>query len=150
MLVSVTVLYYTGFSFPSWSNPSFLSAWSAASVKQHWQTHVDLMRQKISSFVVFFKAPHMLVEACIQDLFLYICLLDFSSIFKSYVLSCIYFNSVTVPFNPCGIWNLWERNGKKMITRKIHWLIYRFLQGFHGTGHAETLIRHFAFVCQQL
>lgn len=86
----------------------------------------------------------MLVAACIEDLFLYLCLLDSSSIFKSYVLSCIYFNSVTVPFNPCGIWSLWERNGI------LHWLLYILLQGFHGIGHAETLIRYYAFVCQQL
>lgn len=53
----------------------------------------------------------MFVAACIEDLFLYLCLLNSSSIFKFYVLSCIYFNSVTVPFNPCGIWSLWERDG---------------------------------------
>lgn len=64
----------------------------------------------MSSFVIF-KALPDLVAAYLRDLFLYLCLLDCSSIFKSRALSCAYFNSVTLPFNPCGIQSLWERSG---------------------------------------
>lgn len=87
-----------------------LSWWSTATVKGHWQNPRWLKWDK--GFQVFSSKPfHGHVAACLRELFLYLCLLDSSSIFKSHALSCAYFNSVTVPFNPCGIWSLWERSG---------------------------------------
>lgn len=87
-----------------------LSGWSTASVKGHWQNPRWLKWDKGFQVLVFFKALHGLAAACLRELFLYLCLLDSSSIFKSHALSCAYFNFVTVPFNPCGIWSLWERS----------------------------------------
>lgn len=74
----------------------------------------------------------------VSDLFLCLCCLDSSSIFKSHALSWTYFNSLTVLFNPCGTWSLWERS---CVLEKRSWVVYMRFQGFHSTGRVETLMR---------